>query len=215
MPAWRELIPFVVHPIRTARYVASRFVYPHVLRLLPGVTLRGALDVREFPSISVAAGGRLVLGSGVKLNSRNEGYHVNMHSPVKLIVGRAGARIEIGDGTRVHGTCIHALELIRIGRNCLIAANTQIIDSNGHELSLDDPPRRIHTTGRPRPVTIGDNVWIGANCIILPGVTIGDGSVVAAGSVLSDSVPSNVVASGNPAQVRRSRDPNRDIVGAR
>ena len=203
MPPLQELLPFVLHPVRTARYVASRFVYPPLLRLMPGVEAQGSLEIREFPLIEIAAGGRLVLADGVKLNSRNEGYHVNMHSPVKLVVAR-GARLEIGAGTRVHGTCIHAAERVTIGRSCLIAANTQIIDSSGHDLSFPDVSQRIHTTGRTKPVVIGDNVWVGANCIILPGVSIGEGSVIAAGSVVNTNIPARVVAGGNPAVVLKS-----------
>lgn len=201
---WQELLAFAFHPIRSVRYVIARFLFPTLLKLRPGVSLRGRLDVREFPIITVAPGGRLILGDGVKLNSRNEGYHLNMHSPVKLVVGKTGARIEIGDRTRVHGTCIHALEQIRIGKSCLIAANTQIIDSSGHSLSFPNVAERIYTVGRTKPVTIEDHVWIGANCIILPGVTIGEGSVIAAGSVVGSSIPPFVVAGGNPAVVLRA-----------
>lgn len=205
---WRELAPFLLHPVRSGRYLVSRYIYPLVLRARPGVTMHGKIEVREFPLVSVAAGGRLVLGIDVKLNSRNENYHINMHSPVKLIVG-AGATLEIGDETRVHGTCIHALREVRIGKRCLIAANTQIIDNSGHDLAFPDVSRRIHTTGRSKPVVIEDDVWIGANCIILPGVTVGTGSVIGAGSVVTADIPPFVVAGGNPAVVRRSHQDRR------
>ena len=203
MAPWRDIVPFMLHPVRSARYVVSRFCYPMVLRARPGVTVRGKVEVREFPLISIAAGGRLVLGRGVKLNSRNEDYHINMHSPIKLVVG-AGARLEIGDDTRGHGPCIHALQDIRTGKRCLIAANTQIIDSSGHDLALSNAAERIYTKGQSKPVAIGDNVWIGANCIILPGVTVGSGSVIAAGSVVTSDIPPSVLAGGNPAIVLRS-----------
>lgn len=204
MPDLHAIVPFALHPVRTLRYVISRFLYPDILRVMPGVELEGAIEIREFPLIEIAKGGRLLLGDGVKLNSRNEGYHLNMHSPVKLIVGAPGALLSIGAGTRIHGTCVHALERVQIGRNCLIAANTQIIDNSGHQLSFDDVANRIATTGRSRPVVIGDNVWLGANCIVLPGVTIGNGSVVAAGSVVLNSLPERVLAGGNPAVVIRA-----------
>ena len=204
MSPLRIILAFLLHPARAIRYVISRFLYPWVLRLDPAVVLEGRIEIREFPIIEIASGGRLVLGRGVKLNSRNEGYHVNMHSPVKLMVGQRGALLEIGSGTRIHGTCVHALERVRIGRNCLIAANTQIFDNSGHALSFPDVERRIGTTGTSKPVTIGDNVWIGANCIVLPGVEIGNGSVIAAGSIVVGSIPASVVAGGNPAIVLRS-----------
>jgi acetyltransferase-like isoleucine patch superfamily enzyme len=94
---------------------------------------------------------------------------------------------------------------ITIGSHCLIAGNVQIFDSPGHPA---DPAGRL--AGRAadpekvRPVTVGDNVWIGNNSIILPGVTIGEGSIVAIGSVVKDSVPPNTMVAGNPARPVRS-----------
>ena len=86
----------------------------------------------------------------------------------------------------------------------MIAANCQIFDCNGHDLSFSDPVNRINTTGTSKPVNIMDNVWIGADSIILPGVTIGEGAVIAAHSVVTKDVPAMVVAGGNPAQIIKS-----------
>lgn len=134
------------------------------------------------------------------LNSLNYGYHINMHSPVKLMAEDFG-EINIGENSRIHGTCIHSLKKITIGKNCLIAANTQIFDGSGHDLSFPDAENRVNTRGIIKPIIIEDNVWIGANCIILPGITIGQGSVIAAGSVVSKNVPPLVVVGGNPAKI--------------
>ena len=89
------------------------------------------------------------------------------------------------------------------GKCRLIAANTQIFDGNGHELSFPNIENRIHTKGDARSITIDDHVWVGANCFILPGVTIGRGAVIAAGSVVTKSVPPLVIVAGNPARVVR------------
>ena len=71
----------------------------------------------------------VIIGNNVTLSSRNKGYHINMHSPVKLFADRQNAIITIGANTQIFGTCIHAYEKIIIGENCLIAANCQIFDS--------------------------------------------------------------------------------------
>lgn len=155
--------------------------------------------INGIPSIDIWHDSSLSVGHNVLLNSSNKGYHINMHSPVKLLADRANARIIIGNNTRIHGTCIHAFELVEIGDNCLIAANCHIFDGNGHDLSFPDVENRINTFGSCRPVTIENNVWIGANSFILPGVTIGEGSVISANSVVTKSIPKMVVAGGNPA----------------
>jgi len=73
----------------------------------------------------------------------------------------------------------------------------------GHPL---DVARRNQGLEYAYPITIGNNVWIGAQCVILPGVTIGDNSVIAAGSVVNRDIPSGVLAAGNPCKVIREID---------
>lgn len=160
-----------------------------------------SIFINGVPIIDLRNGGKLIIGKNVRLNSFNKGYHLNMFAPVKLFADRPGAVIEIGDNTRIHGSCIHAYSRISIGKNCLIAANCQIFDGSGHDLSFENVDNRIHTTGGARPITISDSVWIGANSIILPGVSIGRGTVVAAGSVVVKDLPPMVIAGGNPARV--------------
>jgi acetyltransferase-like isoleucine patch superfamily enzyme len=163
------------------------------------VRIKGGLILNGQPLIDIRKGSALSIGSGVTLNSRNKGYHINMHSPVKLFADMPGAHIRIGDNTRIHGSCIHACRSVSIGNNCLIAANCQIFDNNGHDLSFSNVENRINTKGASKPIIIEDDVWIGANSVILPGVTIGKGSVVSANSVVTQDIPPMVVAQGNPA----------------
>jgi len=89
----------------------------------------------------------------------------------------------------------------------LIAANCQLIDCNGHDLSFPDVENRIHTTGGCAGIVVEDNVWIGTGSIILQGVTIGRGSVIAAHSVVTKNIPPMVLAGGNPARVIRDFTP--------
>lgn len=124
-----------------------------------------------------------------------------MFSPVKLTADRKGAIIKVGEHTRIHGSCLHAYKYIEIGARCLIAANCQIIDCNGHESSFENVSNRVNTSSAGVPIIIGDDVWIGTGSIILPGVTIGNGSIVAAGSIVTKNIPEMVIAGGNPARV--------------
>jgi acetyltransferase-like isoleucine patch superfamily enzyme len=168
-----------------------------------GMIITGKIVVRNLPWIEITDGASIRIENNVLLNSRNQGYHINMHSSVKLRAIGQSAVISIGENSRIHGACILATQRVKIGKNCLIAANTQIFDNSGHDLSFPDVENRINTIGDSKPIVIGDNVWIGANCIILPGVSIGNGSVIAAGSVVVKDVPQNVVVGGNPAKLIR------------
>ena len=88
---------------------------------------------------------------------------------------------------------------VRIGDNVFIAPNVGIYTA-GHPL---DVTQRNQGLEYARPVTIGNNVWIGAGVSILPGVTIGDGVVIGAGSVVTKDIPAGMLAVGNPCRVIR------------
>lgn len=138
------------------------------------------------------------------------GNHVSCYAGCSFAVGRNGTAA-VGDFTLLNGALVMAEERIEIGSYCLISWNVGIADSDFHPL---EPAQRLIDAqalapfykARPprpkletRPVRIADNVWIGMNAIILKGVTIGENSVVAAGSVVVKSVPANTVVAGNPA----------------
>ena len=92
---------------------------------------------------------------------------------------------------------------VTIGDNVFIAPNVGIYTA-GHPLDVE---RRNQGLEYAWPVTIGDNVWIGAGAMILPGVTVGAGSVIAAGAVVNRDVPAFTLVAGNPARVVRTIDP--------
>ena len=88
---------------------------------------------------------------------------------------------------------------VRIGKNCMIAPRVSIFTA-AHPL---DAETRISGLEFGKPVTIGDNVWIGGHAVINPGVTIGDNAVIAAGAVVTKDMPANAVVGGVPAKVLR------------
>ena len=107
-----------------------------------------------------------------------------------------GALIRIGNGTYLNrGTEIVAARSVTIGRDCKIAREVIIMDSDQHPLPNGELVAK--------PVTIEDRVWIGARAIILKGVTIGHDAVVGAGSVVTSDVPPGAVVGGVPARVLR------------
>ncbi len=106
-----------------------------------------------------------------------------------------GAIIKIGDRCGFSGTVIAAEKKILLGNRIRCGANTTITDTDWH---TDDP-----RTGDPASVIIEDDVWLGMNVTILKGVTIGKGSLVAANSLVTKSIPAGVMAAGQPAKIIR------------
>ena len=111
-----------------------------------------------------------------------------------------GEKIHIGARTFVNYN-LTALDVatITIGDDCQIGPNVQLLTPTH---PVDPQPRRDKLEAA-RPITIGDNVWLGGGVIVCPGVTIGDDSVIGAGAVVTRDIPSGVVAVGNPARVVR------------
>lgn len=107
-----------------------------------------------------------------------------------------GAKLTIGDNVSINsGVGISANLEVSIGNNVRIGPRTSIFDSNYHAIdSLDDGSQRC------KKITIHDNVWIGTGSLILPGVTIGENSVVAAGSTVTKDIPANTLVGGSPAK---------------
>lgn len=111
-----------------------------------------------------------------------------------------GYNIEIGENFYSnYNTVILDCAKVIIGNNVLLAPNVGIYTA-GHPLHHE---LRIEEYEYAFPITIGDNVWIGANSVINPGVTIGDNCVIGSGSVVNKDIPSNSIAVGNPCKVIR------------
>ncbi len=140
-----------------------------------------------------------------------EGNHLKIFVGDNVSIGRStfGASkvfdepvLKIGSNTSLgYGTTISITKEVSIGDNCLIAPGCLIMDSNDHPI---DPQKRILKMPvekeEVRPVRIGNNVWIGAHCVILKGVTIGNNSIISAQSVITKDVMENSIYAGNPAR---------------
>lgn len=111
-----------------------------------------------------------------------------------------GCNIEVGDNFYANYNCV-ILDVARvvIGDNVKLAPNVAIYTA-GHPIH---PDSRNSGYEYGIPVTIGDNVWIGGNAVLTPGVSIGSGAVIGAGSVVTKDIPGGTVAAGNPCRVLR------------
>ncbi len=158
--------------------------------------LRGADRVgpkaRVWGRPSVRNRGRMVIGERARLAS----------SMARLeLVTDPGGVLEIGDNVFInYGTSISASRSVRIGADTSIGPHCMVIDNAFHYL---EPERRAEQPPSA-PIVLGRNVWLGGRVIVLPGVTIGDDSCIAAGSVVSKDVPPRTLAGGVPARVIRA-----------
>lgn len=174
---------------------------------------RFRLSARIDPSARFVAGAEIT-----NILGRREAIRVGRNTVLagQLLTFGHGGDIEIGDWSFIGpGSRVWSAASIRIGHRVLISHNVNVHDTDSHPI---DPAARhaqfveIMQRGHPReapdiraaPVVIGDDAWIGFNSIVLKGVNIGRGAVVAAGSVVTRDVPAWTVVAGNPATVVRS-----------
>lgn len=162
-------------------------------------TVRGVAYIGRQSVFRISASGRLVLGEGVSVGQDCE-----------LVVS---GYMEIGDRASLQSRST-LIGDVRIGAACVLAPNLYI-SSHQHHFT-DRPALPIHLqdlgveqrgerTQRSRPVTVGEDCWLGINVVVAPGVTIGRGCVVGANSVVTRDLPPYTVAAGTPARVLRPR----------
>ncbi len=169
------------------------FLAPHFERLDAGALVRRPWCVDVF-------------GPGIEA-----GQYLHLHAErgartrlsTWAVPGRPAPRINIGHHVLIMpGVMLNAALGIEVGDDCMLASHVTITDSDWH--AHYDRTREPDTNA---PVVLGRNVWIGLRAIVCKGVTIGDNSIVGAGSVVTRDVPANVIAAGNPARVVTELDP--------
>ena len=179
-------------------------------KLITIVKLKGnnvsykAFDTTGIPYIMVARGGNMSIGNGFSMHNDCSGNPIGCFQPCSFVVD-SGAKLTIGDNVGISQSALVAIADITIGNNVKIGGGTYIYTSDFHSL---DPAVRASKKDKEQrhsaPVVIQDNVFIGAHCIILKGVEIGENSIIGAGSVLTKDVPPNQIWAGNPAKFIKS-----------
>ena len=186
--AWNEL----------ARWLA----YPRV-RLIFGLNrIPWGVGWRFYgtPILQKHRDSRMQFGAYLQLRSSARSNPTGSNRQVILSTWRAGAILEIGERFGMTGGTICAAERVSIGHRVTVGANATIMDTDFHP--LDPVQRRLHPdAAETAPIIIEDDVFIGLQCLILKGVTLGQGCAVGAGSVVTRDVPAGVVVAGNPAKV--------------
>jgi acetyltransferase-like isoleucine patch superfamily enzyme len=192
-------VPFLTRPIYEVvlfwrffrQFLLDRFVYAPIFR-----------------SRCFQCGKGLSLPNGIPWIEGHVRITIGEHVQLDDIIITSGHKeripvLVIGDRTVVgFKTSIHIGKSVIIGKDCMISTGCMIADNDGHPVS---PYRRLRKEpvlqSEIKPIIIGDNVWIGTGSIILKGVVIGDGAIVAARSVVTHDVPANSIATGIPAKI--------------
>lgn len=163
----------------------------------------GSFKTNGHPYVMVALGGKMSIGKNFSLNNGVKGNPIGCFQPCTFFVDR-GAELIIGDNVGLSQTALISHCKLSILSNVKIGGGTCIYTTDFH--SLDAIIRTSSEDMKHRkcaPVRIEENVFIGAHCIILKGVTIGRNSIIGAGSVVTKSIPANEIWAGNPAKFIR------------
>jgi acetyltransferase-like isoleucine patch superfamily enzyme len=177
--------------------------YIRLLFQLHGIAWGRHWRILGMPIIQRYRGSRIELGDGLTLRSWYSSNPLAPNHPVVLATRRPQAVLRIANDCGFTGTTLVAAERIEIGNRVAVGANVTITDTDFHPLHPDER-RHDFLAGQHAPVIIKDDVFIGMQSLILKGVTIGRGSVVGAGSVVTRNVPAGVIVAGNPAQIVKS-----------
>ncbi len=167
--------------------------------------------------LTMLSGAKLSIGNNFVFTSGDGINPLSRNIRGKIYIAE-NAIIRIGNDTGISASSLRAKERITIGNNVLVGADCLIMDTDAHSLDwriraglLTTSSGKIITdreAASSAPVVIEDNVMIGARCIILKGVKIGSRSIIAAGSVVTKSIPSDCIAGGNPCKVIRFLSPS-------
>lgn len=180
-------------PVTTAGICKSYIfgeLYKYYLSRRKNITVHGSVEIS--PNSKFGADGTIVIGSDCRIRRR-------------AVISPSGGQIEIGENSLINAfSMLLGHGSIQIGANVLIGPHTVIAAAN-HTFSDPDIPivrQEISKEG----IEIQDDVWIGSNCTILDGVTLGEGAVIAAGSVVTESVSEYAVVAGTPAKQIATRN---------
>lgn len=157
-------------------------------------------EPKIYHPLLIEGSGSIEFGKNVQIGVKSSPNFYSHYS--YLEVRNNKSEINIGNNVSINNAfSAVAFSKITIEDNVLIGVNCSIIDNDGHSLEKD-----MRTNGNPKAedVLIGRNVFIGDNVSILKGVTIGTNSVIGFGSVVTKSIPDNVIAAGNPAKIIRT-----------
>ena len=195
-------IMFLLDNLQQATEMNWHTLWCRILASMWGVQLgssckfSGRTFFRKYP------GSRIRIGNNCRFRSSFRSNLLGINRPCGISTHQKNAEIFLGDNCGCSGTIIGAARKIVLGNQVLCGANVTITDFDWHGLHASERNQQVFE--KAESVRIGDNVWLGLNTLVLKGVEIGNNTVVGANSVVTSSLPDNVIAAGIPARVIRS-----------
>lgn len=181
-----------------------------VLRMLIGENLGVRARIYTKVYFNICDGATVKIGDDFIMTSDDCYNPLCRHQRGCIVAERPTTVIDIGHNTGLSSPCVWAKERITIGNYVNMGGDCILMDSDAHSLDwrvrdsgemVSPKQSRDNAEAKCAPIVIEDHVLIGARSIILKGVTIGEGSVIGAGSVVVKSIPPHCIAAGNPAKV--------------
>lgn len=159
--------------------------------------------------LSVIGPGKITIGNNFMMTSGNHINPISANLQGSFFTDSPNAKITIGDNVGMSSTRMWIHKSLTIGNNVKIGGGVLIIDTDCHPTNYE--VRRTSNDGtKSSPIIIEDDVWIGAQSIILKGVTIGARAIIGAGSVVTKSIPADCIAGGNPCKVIKYQNDSSD-----
>lgn len=202
-------MPHYVRIVLQKLHEQQSTAFMRLASLYMGVDLGRSCQFVGTASLVRCRGSNITIGpNGRFLSSARSNRH-GLNRPVMITTLRPGSEINIGSNVGMSGSVICAAQSVRIGDRVMLGANTTITDTDSHPINPKErqashyglDPRLADQATKVAPVIIADDVFVGMHAMILRGVTIGKGAVVAAGSVVTKDVPPGAIAAGVPARV--------------
>lgn len=183
--------------------ITKKFIYKVWLFIIKlrykNIKFNGELILFNLPFFRVSKSANVIIGKKVIFDSNYKNNLVGLFKKCTIFVGN-NAELFIDDFSGFSGVSIYCSKSIKIGKYLTCGGNVCIWDTDFHPLNIED--RRIHKIEKinSKPIIIGNDVFIGGNSIIMKGVTIGDAAIIAAGSVVTKSIPAFEIWGGSPAK---------------
>lgn len=174
--------------------------WPKLLMKATGIEYGKKLSLYGYPYIFKSSKGKIKIGDNCIIRSDPMSNMLGMTQRT-YIISKFNGKILIGNNVGMSGATIYSWKSIEIGDYTIIGSGSRIMDTDFHPLDAELRKKEENDKAKSVPVFIGENVFIGCNCIILKGTKLGDNCVVGAGSVVHGEFPADCVIAGNPAKI--------------